>query len=248
MEQLPLVSCDAMHVDVVGVSFYIDCVRWVGRLLLSRGTDGRAAVWQLPHADALLAPPPSREEGSPDGAGRSLGITAELAAELAAELTAEKETAGSKRKRVGGAAGGAAAEVKAEGGALAAAPHPLALPTPSSEPRVLGEVRMPSSSDIWFLRFNLDPRCTLLALGNTLGETRLWSIDAVVEGAGNEAQPLAVLSMPTAPVGRQKKKLERTTVRHTALSHDCAYAVCGCDDGSVCVWELPEAARAASMI
>ena len=48
-EQFPLFSTAAIHgVPDCGVRSYVDCVRFVGGRLLTRGCDERAVLWQLP--------------------------------------------------------------------------------------------------------------------------------------------------------------------------------------------------------
>ena len=44
----------------------------------------------------------------------------------------------------------------------------------AARPTVVSEFHMRASAGIWFLRFSLDPQRTLLALGNTRGETTIW--------------------------------------------------------------------------
>ena len=146
------------------VGTYVDCVRWVGDLLLSHGSEGRAVLW----APAALDPQQLRcaRPLALDGGGANL-------------------------------------------------------------PTVLSAFQMRSSSGIWFLRFNMDSERSLLALGNTRGETTVWEVDR------SPPRALASFVLP-----HPKHKMP-PAVRHTAVSHDKRYLVCSHDDGTVALWGLP---------
>ena len=95
-----------------------------------------------------------------------------------------------------------------------------------AEPRVLHKFQL-ACTDVYFLRFQMDPARTLLALGNTRGEVALWAVDEPQD------KPLASFVLPL-----QYHRRAPTTIRHTALSHDMRHLVCCCDDSSVVVWQL----------
>ncbi|KAL1507206.1 hypothetical protein AB1Y20_008056 [Prymnesium parvum] len=157
----PLLSEASLHRRKKdGFLFYVDCVRWVGDLILSRGSEGRAVLWMPTGLDT---------------------------------------------------------------GALVNKP----LDAVEMTPNVLGEYHMRSASGIWFLRFGLNPRRTLFAMGDARGETSVWEIDR------RPVRPLATFSLP-GPASSKP-----VTVRHTAISGDSRYLVCAHDDASVAVWALP---------
>ena len=337
VEQFPLASFDSMHADVEGLSFWVDCVRWVGRLLITRGTDGRTVLWEPPAVSLLpapalqalpapcgpvkalaaplftlaLAPPPcvTTNELGPDAGSdagdRAGSISSMLEDELSPASSPQSRTShtwksataiapavGTDKESLAGSLSrqaadsparsaahgqllksdgsdedeevlspdargllGSAYEGQAEASLQATAPlavvsehHSSAAAAPSGTSpagypptraycavHAIAEVSMPWSANTWFLRYNLDARGTRFALGNTKGSTSVWAVD----GMHVNPKPLATLTIPHKPAGSARKCLNKTVVRHTAFSADGVHLVCGCDDGSVCVWQLP---------
>ena len=80
-------------------------------------------------------------------------------------------------------------------------------------------------ADIWFLRFALDSKQQLLAVGNKFGKLWLWNVDGV------PLQPLA------KNIGHPKAT---AAVRQIAFSPDRRYLVCCCEDGSIWKWALDQ--------
>ena len=76
--------------------------------------------------------------------------------------------------------------------------------------------------DVWFMRFHTDWDCTLLALGNTIGEIRVWEI-----GPNPTKKHFCTLIQQYCA----------SAVRMTAFSPDSRLMVASCDDSSVWVWE-----------
>jgi len=80
-----------------------------------------------------------------------------------------------------------------------------------------------NEGEIWFVKFAMDPRRKLLAIGNQKGKIFLWEVN--VNGMP-QANPLE-LSHPRC----------QSTIRQLSFSRDGNTLVCGCDDGSVWRWE-----------
>jgi len=87
---------------------------------------------------------------------------------------------------------------------------------------VLGECRY-NSSDIWFLRFNIDPQHNFVAVGNKVGQILLWDLTQLV-------------------TGKETCKLTHSqctnTVRQTAISHDGRTVLAATEDGSIWRWDV----------
>ena len=62
-----------------------------------------------------------------------------------------------------------------------------------------------------------------------------WQLSVWRLGAPS-SQPFATLQLQ-CKLGN--KPILMPTVRHTAISHDCRYVAGCCDDGSICLWNLP---------
>jgi WD40 repeat protein len=211
----PAATFDRLHYDAdTKLCIWVDCVRYVGDLLLSRGADGRALLWQ-----------PSVGGDDEAGCGAGAIVLREFAIggtkntwylRFALDASSTRLAMGNTRgevlvwsvlaaptgKKGGAKAGGAkaAAQKGAKGAdAKAAAPKEdpdakVAEDTPTTEER------------------SERPRTTL----------RVDEIGA--EPKKSKKQP--------------KTAKESLVVRSTAISHDGQCVVCGCDDGSICVWEV----------
>ena len=61
---------------------------------------------------------------------------------------------------------------------------------------------------VWFIRMSLDPRCNVMACGNTSGQVYLWDVHSLT------SQPQAVLSRET-PISKHhgKSTSKNVTVR-----------------------------------
>ena len=77
--------------------------------------------------------------------------------------------------------------------------------------------------EIWFVRFSMDARQNMLALGNQVGKTYLWDLD--VDDLSHTRY--SVLAHPKCT----------SAIRQTSLSRDGNILICVCDDGSIWRWD-----------
>jgi len=222
--QLPVATVEGLHFEGgEGVSYYVDCVRWVGQLLLTRGTDERAVLW---------APPPL------DGQRPSWRPTASSSSPCTpfSAATPGSATSGFVSSGPVAAARGSARSPRSPPASASGGRRPVASAATASRlaalPTLLNEWHMPASS-LWFLRCSLDPARRLLALGSTQGCVAVCEVDAV------RAPPL--VRCVARRGGGRKRAAALVTVRHTAFSPDASHLVGGCDDGSVYIWRLGSA-------
>ena len=75
--------------------------------------------------------------------------------------------------------------------------------------------------DIWYVKFGVDESCSLLAIGNTVGEIRVWEI------GGTSNKHFCTLSNP----------LCNDTIRKVSFSPDGDCLISVCDDGTVWKWD-----------
>jgi len=83
-------------------------------------------------------------------------------------------------------------------------------------------------ADIWFVRFSLDPRLEILAVGNKFGKLWLWNVDGT--GSSNPLVKAAGHVKCTA------------AIRQTVFSPDRRFLLCCCEDGSIWKWAIDYAA------
>ena len=227
--QLPVATVEGLHFEGgEGVSYYVDCVRWVGQLLLTRGTDERAVLWAPPPLDG------QRPSWRP--AVSSSSPCTPFSAATPASATPGSDTSGFASSGPAAAARGSARSPRSPASSVRGGRRPAvpaaAASRPAVLPTLLNEWHMPASS-LWFLRCSLDPARRLLALGSTQGCVSVCEVDAV------RAPPL-VRCVARRGSGR-KRACALVTVRHTAFSPDASHLVGGCDDGSVYIWRLGSA-------
>ena len=77
--------------------------------------------------------------------------------------------------------------------------------------------------EIWFVRFSMDAKQTMLALGNQVGKTYLWDLD--VDDPAHARY--SVLAHPKCT----------SAIRQTSLSKDGNVLICVCDDGTIWRWD-----------
>lgn len=89
---------------------------------------------------------------------------------------------------------------------------------------------------VWFIRMSLDPRCNVMACGNTSGQVYLWDVHSLT------SQPQAVLSRET-PISKHhgKSTSKNVTVRQTAVSYDMSTVLACCEDGTIWRWDSARA-------
>lgn len=85
---------------------------------------------------------------------------------------------------------------------------------------LLQELQLPEAN-LWWLRFSLDFKCSVLACGNRIGQVTVWNPHL----AGSE------------PIARLKHKTCKTSVRQTAVSFDGKVILASCEDGSIWRWD-----------
>ena len=149
-EQMPLFSTHKVHTN------YVDCVQFVGDLVLSKDTNETIVLW-MPDASQ-----------------------------------ANRTSSNSKTQ------------------------HRL-----PSEVIALREFNI-NKCDVWFMRFQTDWDCQLLALGNTVGEIRVWEV-----GANPTKKHFCTLMQQYCV----------SAVRMVAFSPDSKLLLASCDDASIWVWE-----------
>ena len=77
--------------------------------------------------------------------------------------------------------------------------------------------------EIWFVRFSMDAKQKVLALGNQVGKTYLWDMDTDDPSSCR----FTVLSSPKCT----------SAIRQTSLSRDGNILICACDDGTIWRWD-----------
>ena len=225
------------------LSYWIDCVKYVGELLLTRGSDGKALLW----------------EGGGGGEGGEVAIGEDGGESLNGSDARVVRDFGAGNVRVG-----SHRVIPHTHGmwhlrfALDAKRTRLAIGN------VKGEVF------VWpLLSSAAGVVGAAMAHGNVGGGERPASAAASSENGGEESggeatttyvRPIATLKVSEiatvskgdgdyngagntkAPPAKRKAASiddEVVSVRCTAVSHDGTAIVCGCADGSICCWELP---------
>lgn len=93
---------------------------------------------------------------------------------------------------------------------------------PPNEVMVLREF-VTRDCNVWFIRFDTDVDCSMLAVGNRVGEIRVWDIDA-----NPKKKCFANLTQQYACP---------TTVRMVAFSPDAKCLIAACEDASLSKWD-----------
>jgi len=166
-EQLPSFSSKKMHTD------YVDCVQFVGDLILSKSITNTISLWK-----------PDLKE--------AIGETHSFSATTDASSTAK--------------------------------PHKR-LPIQQEDVVIpLRDFEL-SQCNIWFVRFQTDAECTMLAAGNCAGEIRVWEIGGSSAHSGRKH--FCTLTNPMCT----------STVRMVSFSPDGNILIATCDDGTVWKWD-----------
>ena len=77
--------------------------------------------------------------------------------------------------------------------------------------------------EIWFVRFSMDAKQKILALGNQLGKTYLWDMDT------DDPAQCKFIMLSHAKCN--------SAIRQTSLSQDGSILICACDDGTIWRWD-----------
>ena len=260
--QWPRATYNRVHYDSsAGLSYWVDCVRFVGNNLLSRSSNGRAVLWE--------------EELATGSNGRS-GVASNHGS-----LSSSQGNWPSGRGDASGndAANDAAADASNSCGGSSGSRDRRAELEKLPVHRTVAEFYAQGTEGIWFLKFGLDGKRSRLAVGNMKGETALWDLSQVVapasDGNGSDhardgnicgvttgaegrtssssvalqtpdgcVAPVTKVRLPLGSKATKSKKGKALAadnvvmIRCTSISYDASHVVCGCDDGSVCVWEL----------
>eukprot|EP00316_Scyphosphaera_apsteinii_P012007 CAMPEP_0119307898 /NCGR_PEP_ID=MMETSP1333-20130426/8266_1 /TAXON_ID=418940 /ORGANISM="Scyphosphaera apsteinii, Strain RCC1455" /LENGTH=414 /DNA_ID=CAMNT_0007311545 /DNA_START=5 /DNA_END=1250 /DNA_ORIENTATION=+ len=214
-EQFPLCTVDHIHVEqkvdeTKRLRFYVDCVRWVGPMILSRAADERAVLWQPAVSSAR---PMNESYRTPLGTSVDM-LTSDRASTSSLAAMDDAMRGGSELGNMpshvtgyvpsGAAAGDAACATCGDGssgdgsggdgsgGDGSGAAHDKKMV------KVLREFRI-DHSNIWFLRFQMDLNRTTIALGNVRGQVGVWSLD-------EPSRALAMLSLRRAEKNAQPVK------------------------------------------
>jgi polycomb protein EED len=149
-EQMPYFSTNKVHTD------YVDCVRFVGDLVLSKSTGGTVVLWKPEFTRTLR--------------------------------------------------------------------HGTSKPTHQRLPNEVIALRefTINKCDVWYIRFDTNVDCRMLAIGNTVGEIKVWEIDDNLK-----KKCMTLLVQPAWA----------STVRMVAFSPDSKCLIASCDDATLWKWD-----------
>eukprot|EP00550_Attheya_septentrionalis_P009413 CAMPEP_0198297212 /NCGR_PEP_ID=MMETSP1449-20131203/36033_1 /TAXON_ID=420275 /ORGANISM="Attheya septentrionalis, Strain CCMP2084" /LENGTH=586 /DNA_ID=CAMNT_0043998085 /DNA_START=156 /DNA_END=1916 /DNA_ORIENTATION=- len=151
-EQMPYFSTNEIHTD------YVDCVQFVGDLVLSKSISDTIVLWQ----------PILKERGRSNKSGGGHRL-----------------------------------------------PHKVV---------ALREFTL-NKCDVWFIRFRTDAQCRMLAIGNNVGDIKVWEIG----GSSFNPQKKSFANL--------SNQLCSSTVRMVAFSPDGNSIISCCDDSTVWKWD-----------
>ena len=267
--QFPVATYEKVHYDAgAQLSYWVDVVRFVGPLLLTRGSDGRTLLWDPAAAEPVAAAAGTGGEAAGGGGGGAGASTA--AARDDGEARPRLVPSASLAFRIGGTAGiwylrfaldpllrrlalgntrGEVCVWNLEKAQLT----PIVREGPSPPPEAAAAPSADADADA-----DADAAAAAAA-GSAASAAAAGDACAravpVVGGGTNGARvvpPFAALRVTLeecladgkkAKKGGSKKSAviaaeDQLTVRSTAVSHDGKYVVGGCDEGSIVLWEL----------
>ena len=250
--QRPAATYDRVHYDASAqLSYWVDCVRYVGcGLFLTRGSDGRALLWEgVEGRDAPAA--------GGGGGGVACGGTGKARAQPT-NANASGDGGGARLLREFRL--GACAGIWYLRFSLNAARTHLAMGNTRGEVLVWPLLKDSDSARPACKKPAVEARNGAGGAGQPAAAAGGSNTESKGEGDAEGSGPtLAVRACATLRVGdfqvpgssgKSSKGSkgakggskgsgdDATTVRCTAVSNDGECVVCGCDDGSVCVWEL----------
>jgi polycomb protein EED len=87
--------------------------------------------------------------------------------------------------------------------------------------------------EIWFMKFSLSADHCLISLGNCSGKVHFWEVE------GKQSATM-ILSAHTHGGGRPKGNgsNRKLVIRNSSISYDGKFAVCCCENGQVCCWNI----------
>mmetsp|Transcript_2155 Transcript_2155/g.2676 ORF Transcript_2155/g.2676 Transcript_2155/m.2676 type:complete len:564 (-) Transcript_2155:99-1790(-) len=257
-EQFPIFSTCEVHSD------YVDCVRWVGNLLLSKSTANKIIMWKpdvfglhghtgvaalhkvnhIQHQPLMTKtkdkPSFQKQKDEEDEDGETViknkinSISQQIVHvnKKNSNVNHENEGEGEERLKEGKkstrindqntSVGEGKEQDDEELISSLVEPSNVCFPPKLGATNILKEFEF-KDADIWFVRFSLDLKYQLMAVGNKFGQLWLWNVD------GN---PHSVL------VKKHCHLKCNSAIRQTAFSPDGRYLVCCCENGSIWKWAI----------
>ncbi|KAG2437711.1 hypothetical protein HYH02_011089 [Chlamydomonas schloesseri] len=215
--QQPLFSTLRVHND------YVDCVRWMGDLVLSKSVHDVISLWR-PHSQAKHRRPPPGGGGSGGGSAGS-------------SHAAGAPPAGASGAGAAGGTGGPGGQEESdeEWDVGVSASGRLGGESVASRATKIADFHLADSLRTWFVRFGADLHFHTLACGSAKGKVFVFA-PRVTSAAALGCQPKAKLSAPQC----------RSVVRQTAVSWDGNSIIAACEDGTIHRWDRDPAAAAAA--
>lgn len=84
--------------------------------------------------------------------------------------------------------------------------------------------------EIWFMKFCLSADHSLVSLGNCSGKVHFWEM----EGKQSASMILTV----GQGRGKSHHTQRKLVIRNSSISYDGRFAVCCCEDGQICCWNI----------
>ncbi|KXZ50387.1 hypothetical protein GPECTOR_16g560 [Gonium pectorale] len=208
--QLPLFSTLRVHND------YVDCVRWMGDLVLSKSVHDVITLWR-PHCQQQQQQGRQGRQVTRPAGGRSGSSSA----------------AGGSGGDVHGSGGdGGDGDLDDDGDVGLSSSWRMGGEMVASQATKITDFQLAESYRTWWVRFSADLRYTVLACGSAGGKVFVFSPQ--VGNAASTTQARVKLAAP------QCKKV----VRQTAVSWDGSTILAACEDGSLHRWDRDAVAAA----
>lgn len=102
------------------------------------------------------------------------------------------------------------------------------------------------NSEIWFVRFGLDPQLEYLGVGTKVRMTVVNPLVAITSLQSGKLWIWGVDGQPAQPLAKNAGHPRCTsTVRQVTFSPDSRFVLCGCEDGTIWRWTLTQRASSA---